>query len=113
VRILAHLADRTFPPRERYCEGNLRVVTTEQTYESLLSDAFDQIRSSARGNVSVLVRMLEALKTAGAATRDMQRRKALVEYGDCMKEMRDSLSSERERAYYEEMLVNTRLALSP
>ena len=111
--ILAHLADRTFPPRERYCEGNLRVVTTEQTYESLLSDAFDQIRSSAGGNVSVLVRVLEALKTAGAATRDMQRRKALIGYVGCMEEMRESLSSAHDREYYERTLNNTRLALTP
>lgn len=111
--ILAHLADRAFPPCERYCEGKLRVVTTEQTYESLLSDAFDQIRSSARGNVSVLVRMLEAVKTAGAATRDVQRRKTLIDYVASMEEMRDSLSSARERAYYEQTLISTRLALSP
>jgi uncharacterized membrane protein len=110
--ILAHLADRTFPPRERYCDGKLTVITKEQTYESLLSDAFDQIRNSARGNVSVLVRMLDALKAAGSATHDVQRRKALINYVGCMEEMRESLHSAHERAYYERILISTRLALS-
>ena len=57
--------------------------------------------------------MLEAVKTAGAATRDVQRRKALIDYVACMEEMRDSLSSAHEREYYEQTLNSTRLALSP
>lgn len=111
--ILAHLADRTFPARERYCEGQLRVVTTEQTFESLLSDAFDQIRSSARGNFSVLARILEALRAMAIATRDAQRRRALFDYISCMQEMRDSLLSAHDRAQYDEGLGKTRLALAP
>jgi uncharacterized membrane protein len=108
--ILAHLADRDFPAREHYCEGVLRVITTEQTFESLLSDAFDQIRGSARGNLSALARILEALRAVSAATRDAQRRNALADYASCMQEMRDSLLSAHERAQYDEILGNTPLA---
>jgi uncharacterized membrane protein len=110
--ILAHLAGCAFPARERCCEGELRVVTTGQTFESLLSDAFDQIRSSARGNFAVLVRLLEAIRAVSDVTTDEARRRVLLAYVSCMQESRDGLSSAQERAQYEEILVSTRLALA-
>jgi uncharacterized membrane protein len=111
--IFVHLADRPFPPGEWYCEGILRVVTTEKTFAGLLSEAFDPIRSSARGNLPVLVRMLEALQAVGVATRDVLRRRALLDYLGCMQEMRGTLMSGRECMQYERFLGSAQLALAP
>jgi uncharacterized membrane protein len=111
--ILAHVADRHFPPREHYCAGRLRVITTEMTFERLLSDTFDQIRSNACGNLAMLVRILAALRAVGSATHDARRRLALIDYVGRMHEARDTLVSAHERAHYDETLGDTRLALVP
>jgi uncharacterized membrane protein len=110
--ILSHLADRTFPARERYCEGELRVVTIEQTFAGLLADAFDQIRGNARGNLTVLARILVALRATGGRTSDQHRRKALVDYVSSMREMLDSLPISHERAQFESALEGAQLALA-
>jgi uncharacterized membrane protein len=55
--ILARLAPRQIPSSRRYEEGELRAITVGPTFASLLAEAFDQIRSSARGNLAI---MLEA-----------------------------------------------------
>lgn len=110
--ILAHLADRTFPARERCHAGRLRVITVEQTFDGLLADAFDQILENAHGNLAVLTRILVALRAAGDRTRDPQRRQALVDYVSRLQEMRDSLPLAHERAQYESVLAGARLALT-
>jgi uncharacterized membrane protein len=109
--ILAHLVNREFPACARCCENTLRVVSREPTFEGLLTDAFDQIRGSAHGNVSVLVRMLEALRAVAAVTHRPRLRKALAGYLPRVQEMRASLASEHERARFEEALAGARSAL--
>lgn len=110
--IIAQLATRAFPASERCHEGTLRLITVEQTFDGLLADAFDQILGSARGNLAVLTRILAALRAAGGQDCDQQRRRALVDYVSRMQEMRDSLPVEHERAQYESVLADTRLALT-
>lgn len=66
--ILARLATRKFPPSRRYQEDELRVIALAPTFESLLSSAFDQIRRSAKGNVSVMSRMLGAIDVIASQT---------------------------------------------
>jgi len=99
--ILAHLAGREFPSCVHRHEGAVRVVSVEQTFSGLLAGAFDQMRSSARGNLSIIVRMLEALQRLAARARDDQRRRPLAEYLDCMTELRDSLASVYERDQFD------------
>ena len=75
--ILARLASRPIPPSHRYEEGELRVVTKGPSFESLLSDALDQIRRNATGNVTILSRILEALQLLAGLTASPRRRQAL------------------------------------
>ncbi len=110
--ILAHLADRAFPAREHCCEGRLRVVTPEVTFASVLSGAFDQIRRNALGNLAVLARILAALRAVAAATQNLERRRVLIDYAGCMRELAADLRSAYERAQYDEMLKATQHALT-
>jgi uncharacterized membrane protein len=109
--ILAHVVDREFPSGVHRHEGAVRVISVEQTFASLLGGAFDQIRSCARGNLSIIVRMLEALQRLAASTRDVQRRKPLAEYLDCMTELRDSLGSVYERDQFDATLRRARVVM--
>lgn len=71
--LLAHMARRRVPPPHRFEGGSLRVIAIGPTFESLVDEAFDQIRRSAGGDVAVLRRMLWALEVVAGATNDPKR----------------------------------------
>lgn len=75
--ILVRLAARQIPTSRRLEDGKLWVIARGPTFESLLAEAFDQIRQNAEGNVAVLTRQAEALETIAAATVSEKRRKSL------------------------------------
>ncbi|MEH6735277.1 MULTISPECIES: DUF2254 domain-containing protein [unclassified Shewanella] len=75
--IMARLASRQFPPLYHYEGDTLRMVAMVPSFDSLLADAFDQIRSSAEKNLAILVRMLGAFETIGSLTICPSRLRAL------------------------------------
>jgi uncharacterized membrane protein len=77
--ILARLASQNFPALLRYEGDRLSVITIAPTFESLLDEAFDQIRGSAIGNVGIMARMLSAIETLASLTTSPRRRRALHE----------------------------------
>lgn len=58
-------------------DGPWLINSCGPTFDSLLSEAFDQIRHNAEGNTAVLVRMLHSLQTAAERTSAPARRHAL------------------------------------
>ncbi len=75
--ILARLAVRGIAPPHRLDQGELRVIARGPSFESLLAEAFDQIRQNAEGNVVVLTRQLQALETIAGQTANARRRQSL------------------------------------
>ena len=75
--ILVRLAAREIPSSHRFKDGKLLVIARGPTFESMLAEAFDQIRQNAEGNVAVLTRLVEALETIVEATLDTRRRQGL------------------------------------
>ena len=75
--ILARLAPRPIPSPHHWVEGELRVIAKDPNFESLLNTAFDQIRCSAKGNVAILLRILEALQVLAGLTTGPRRRRAI------------------------------------
>lgn len=71
--ICARVAGRRTPDTRRYHEGQLRVIACGATFESLLDEAFDQIRESAEGNTAIILRMLRVLAAVARATGDARR----------------------------------------
>ena len=53
-------------------DGDPRVVFNQTSFGGLMNSAFDEIRQSARGNASVLIRMLEALATMASMEADSE-----------------------------------------
>ncbi len=47
----------------------MRVIARGPSFESLLSEAFDQIRQNAESNVAILLRLLGALQTVAGLDR--------------------------------------------
>jgi uncharacterized membrane protein len=104
--ILARLASRNIPSYRRYEEGELRVIIIGPTFEGLLAESFDQIRGSAKGNVAIIFRMLEALQTIAGLTAGPSRRQALRDQARWITELAErTVESAHDRAS-----INTRLA---
>lgn len=80
--LLSLLADRHLEEPLRMKDGRVRVVALRPTFAAYLALAFDQIRSSAEGNVGVLLRQLTALETVARRTAAPSRRAVLRQQAD-------------------------------
>jgi uncharacterized membrane protein len=110
--IMARLAGRQFPPSHRYEGETLRVVAIVPSFEGLLAESFDQIRSSAEVNVAILARMLGALDTIGSMTTRPSHLRALDEQLQCIAELADRcIKSNHDRARLERRLSEVRETL--
>jgi uncharacterized membrane protein len=110
--ILARIAPRKIPSLYRYEEGELRVIAKGPSFESLLAESFDQIRSNAKGDVAILLRMLGAIQTLTSLTTSPQRRRALHEQVQWIAELAErTIESTHDRARIETRLANVCEAL--
>jgi uncharacterized membrane protein len=80
--ILARLAVRQITTPWHVDDGELRVITRGPCFETLLAEAFDQIRQSAEGNVAVLTRQLQSLEIIAGQTSNTRRRQMLRQHAD-------------------------------
>lgn len=85
--ILTRLAAREITSPYRLDEGELRVIARGPSFENLLTEAFDQIRQNAEGNVAVLTRQLNTLETIAAKTTSTRRRQALWQQAETIAEV--------------------------
>jgi len=110
--ILARLAPQQIPSSHRYEDGELRVIAEGPSFQSLLSEAFDQIRESAKGNVAILLQLLAALQTIASLTTSPGRRQSLRDQVQCTAELAGrTIESPHERARFESRLGQVREAL--
>ncbi|CAN5373418.1 DUF2254 domain-containing protein [soil metagenome] len=110
--ILARLACRDIPSSHRYEDGELRVITIGPTFAGLVAESFDQIRSSAMGNLGVMLRMLDALQTIAGLTASPIRRQALRGQMESIAELANrTIESPPDRARFEGRLARVRDAL--
>ncbi|HSN79962.1 MAG TPA: DUF2254 domain-containing protein [Rhodoferax sp.] len=100
--ILSRLALRNIPSPHRLEDGALRVITVGQTFESLVSESFDQIRNNAAGNVAVMLRLLGAIHTIASLTSQPLRRQVLREQITWMTELAErTVPAPHDRARFE------------
>lgn len=85
--ILYCLAGRRIPPRYRYSQGKLRVIARGPTFDSLVNEAFHEIRQSAGGNVAVILRMLQTIMSIASQTESEFRRRALRQHVELILEL--------------------------
>lgn len=110
--IMAKLAPRQIPSSHRYEEGELRVIAKGPNFESLLDEAFDQIRCNAIGNVAIMLRMLGALQTIASMTDSPSRRRALLEQLQWITELAErTIESAHDRARINAQIARVREAL--
>ncbi len=109
--ILARLAVRPIPSSHRYEDGELRVITIGPTFADLTAESFDQIRVSAKGNVAVMLRLLDAIEVITGLTASASRRRALREQMEWIAELAArTIESPHDRTRFEQRLVRVRKA---
>ena len=97
--ILARIAPRQIPSSYRYEDGELRMIAKGPSFESLLAASFDQIRSNAKGDVAIMLRMLGALQTIAGLTASPHRRRTLGAQVQWISELAErTLASAHDRA---------------
>jgi uncharacterized membrane protein len=82
--IMARLAAREFASSHRLKRGKLRLIARGPSFDSLLAEAFDQIRQNAEGNVAVLDRLIQALETIAYVAKEPRRRQALARQAEAI-----------------------------
>ncbi|HEO99092.1 MAG TPA: DUF2254 domain-containing protein [Epsilonproteobacteria bacterium] len=112
TEILTSLACRKFPPQYRYEEETLRVIAIVPTFESMLAEAFDQIRGSAAGNLTIMVHMLGAIGTIASLTVSPGHLRALGGQVQYIADLADrSIKSTHDRDQFDKRLLEVRKAL--
>ncbi len=104
--IMVRLATRRFAPSHCLDQGKLRLISRGPSFESLLAEAFDQIRQNGTGNIAIMVRMLDALHTIAGQTTDPGRRRAVGERMQWIAELAErTIGSPYDRARFERKLA--------
>jgi uncharacterized membrane protein len=85
--IIARHADRHIAIPRLQDEDEMRVIVRGPCFESLLAEAFDQIRQNASGNVAVLSRQIQSLEIIAGQTADARRRQALRQQANLITDM--------------------------
>lgn len=110
--ILTELATRRIATPDRLDQGALRVMVRGPSFESLLSEAFGQIRQNAEGNVAILLRLLGALHSIGDVTLSPNRRRVLGQKVEEIAETAErSIASPHDRDRLTKRLIRVREAL--
>jgi uncharacterized membrane protein len=82
--IMARLGAREFASAHRLEQGKLRLIARGPSFDSLMEEAFDQIRQNAEGNVAVLDRLVRALETIAYVVTASPRRRALARQAEAI-----------------------------
>ena len=110
--VLVRIAVRRIPSSHRLDQGVLRVIARGPSFESLLGEAYDQIRQNAAGNVAILLRMLGALHAIASLTTSPSRRAALREQVRSIAELAErTVQSPYDRARFESRLLRVQESL--
>ena len=76
--LLARIAGRRIAPRARGDGSRLRVIARGPTFADFVDLALDDVRRNAKGNVTILSRLFDAIETTAGCTRDAARRRVLL-----------------------------------
>jgi uncharacterized membrane protein len=112
---LSHLVQKDIPSPYRYDDKkNLRVIVDQVKFEGIVDAAFSQIRHYGRSDVSVTVRLLEAIAVIAAHTRNKKYRLVLLRHADMIvRGSQDGLPEEWDRKSVEEQYQKLVRALKP
>jgi uncharacterized membrane protein len=94
-------------------KGTLRLITHPTTFAGALDASFNQIRQAAGGQVSVLIRLIEALAALAEISATDHQRAALARHADMVERAsRRTIAERQDRADAERLLRRLDAALA-
>jgi uncharacterized membrane protein len=95
---LSYLAQREFPSPYRYDKAHhLRIIAEPTTFEDLVDDAFNEIRSYGRSDTAVSLRLLDAIARIATYTNNSNYRLILQHHANLVEQScREGLSQEED-----------------
>ena len=106
--ILSELSVHNFPLSHHYEGKELRLITIDPTFGSLLNTAFDQIRNCATGNVAVMLCIMDSLTTIANLTTNQTYIKDLKQQLRNIEELAESsINSKYDYEMIKEKLMST------
>lgn len=103
--LIGLLARREIPANVRTIDGKAYLLARSPDFEDHVEHAFDEVRISGRGNISVFFRLIDAISHAARATSSDSRRRALFHQIDLTSEYAEqTLETEYEKAKFEKHL---------
>ena len=111
--ILTELAEREIEGKLRKDEsGTIRVIARGATFESLVDEAFDQIRDSASNNPAIFLRQLDAIQAIGGRTNNEPRLEILAEKVRLIEtESKRTVAAEYNRAIVQQRVSDIKMYL--
>ena len=110
--IVAALTDKSFSPPCRRDGGAVRLVTVQADFDQLVRAAFDEIRRSASGNVSVILHMARAIGSVGKLTTAPERRRVLAQQLVYLEELSSrTVAAAVDRTDLQRVICDERVAL--
>jgi len=111
--IMARLAPQQIPSAHRLEEGELRVIAIGPSFQSLLAEAFDQIRESVGGNLAIMLVMIDSIQTISSLTASSSRRKTLRGQLECITEIVNrTIESPQDRTRIQTRLIEASEAIA-
>lgn len=110
--ILVRLATRRIAFSHLMDQGKLLIITKGPTFESLLTEAFEQIRQNAAGNVAVMSRILGAYQAIASRTVSQSRRRTVRAKVELIADLAErTIESPHDLAKFKSRLARVRKAL--
>jgi uncharacterized membrane protein len=110
--ILARLARRQLETPGWGEAGELQVIVCRPTYADFVTEAFDQIRQNAEGNVAVIRRLVHSLEILSRITPGTERRRVLFMQVEAVRDaIQRSVQGPRERGALESHATHVSEAL--
>lgn len=96
--VMCYLTGAEFPSPYWYDSQNkLRVIADNHTFSGMLNAAFNQIRQYGEGSPSVMIRLMEAMKTISTFARNKNQQELIVQHAKMiMKAAEKTFSEERD-----------------
>ena len=88
-------------------DGELRIIVRGPHFESFIEESFNEIRISARGNATVIGRLLQSLQSIAAMTDNETRKGLLRKHMSLLRELADeTIDSDYDRARIRELYLD-------
>ncbi|HRX94649.1 MAG TPA: DUF2254 domain-containing protein, partial [Chitinophagaceae bacterium] len=93
--VMCYLTGVKFPSPYRYnSEGKLRIIADNHSFSGMLNAAFNQIRQYGESSPSVMIRLMESMKTISTFARNKNQQELIIQHAEMIMKAAEKAFSE-------------------